>query len=120
MNTKYLIISPDSLGKKMRLTSVRPVYQYDANGKRTDVIAGYKYEVVLEERGYERITIKIEGDKQIEASEDYPEVVFEGINLSLYNINGVTQLSATAKTVRVAKSEGKHNPFNSGRSEATA
>ena len=103
MNIKYLIISPESLGKKMRLTDVRPVYQYDATGKRTDVIAGYKYEVVLEERGFERITVKIEGEKQMEASEDYPEVVFDGINLSLYTINGVTQLSAIAKTVRVAK-----------------
>lgn len=49
-----------TLGKRYWLTEVRPVYKYTDN-KKTDEIDGYRYTIVLPERGLEKISVKIEG-----------------------------------------------------------
>ena len=46
-----------TLGKRYWLTEVRPVYKYTDN-KKTDEIDGYRYTIVLPERGLEKISVK--------------------------------------------------------------
>ena len=38
---KKVIVSNETLGKHLRLYSVRPYYHYDENNVRTDIIDGY-------------------------------------------------------------------------------
>ena len=52
MDIKDIVIDAyKTVGTDLMLVSVLPAYEYD-NGKRTDNILGYKYEVVLPHRAY--------------------------------------------------------------------
>lgn len=54
MDIKNIVIDAyKTVGTDLMLVSVLPAYEYD-NGKRTDNISGYKYEVVLPHRAYEK------------------------------------------------------------------
>lgn len=58
MDIKDVVIDAyKTVGTDLMLVSVLPAYEYD-NGKRTDHILGYKYEVVLPHRAYEKLSVK--------------------------------------------------------------
>lgn len=60
-------------GKDFILVGIEPFYQY-ADGKRTDQLAGYRYEVV-ETADFDKIKVKIKGqDKPIMTSERLQEI----------------------------------------------
>ena len=74
MDIKDVVIDAyKTVGTDLMLVSVLPAYEYD-NGKRTDNISGYKYEVVLPHRAYEKLSVKILGDVRLDLQED--EAVF--------------------------------------------
>ena len=74
MDIKDIVIDAyKTVGTDLMLVSVLPAYEYD-NGKRTDNILGYKYEVVLPHRAYEKLSVKILGDVRLDLQED--EAVF--------------------------------------------
>ena len=55
--------------------------------KKTDKIGGYKYTTVLMDRDYEKIDIKIEGNRLIEEQEKYDiPVKFNGLEVSFIKI----------------------------------
>ena len=94
-----LIIDSRSLGTKMWLTEVAPVYEYKDN-KRVDNITGYRYTVALPEKSLEKIGIKIEGKKLMDAPESgYTEVNCTGLEIFLYWLNGSYQVGARAKGI---------------------
>ena len=62
MKLQDLIIDPRSLGSKLWLVDVAPVYEYKDN-KRTENITGYRYTVAMPEKALEKINIKIEIEK---------------------------------------------------------
>lgn len=92
-------------GKRMNLTSVEPYYNYEA-GKKTDKIEGYKYNVVLLDKEYEKISIKIAGTRLIEEQEKYDiPVKFVGLEVGFYQdfSNKNLYLKATAKNLEILK-----------------
>lgn len=92
-------------GKQMQLIGVEPFYKYE-NGKKTDFVGGYKYEVVLLQMNYEKIEVKIEGDRQIEQMEKYDvPVKFNGLEVGFYQdfTTKNLHLKATAKAIEIVK-----------------
>lgn len=97
--TEVKIDSQATLGGGLLLTGVNPVYAYD-NGKRTDTIVAYKYEVAMSERGFDKIAVKIAGPKQLEAPiDDSPMVVFDGLDVFIYYLNGKFHVGARATAI---------------------
>ena len=88
-----------SVGKNLLLTDVRPYYAYEGN-KKLDKVVGYRYDVVMPEKKFEK-------QQKIELSDsiDYLPVEFDGLKLRLYNLSGGYNVSATANNVRVVKRE---------------
>ena len=89
-------IDPNSLGKKLILTSVSPFYKYEGGVRGTEVI-GYRYDIACVMHGLEKISVKIEGPQQIQMNDgdDYPFVRFEGIQIKAYVINKVVRCEYT-------------------------
>lgn len=81
MKITDLIIDPRSLGNKLWLVDVTPAYEYQ-NNKRTDTVLGYRYAVALPEKGLDKINVRIDGDKRMEAPDGYAEVRFDGLEVS--------------------------------------
>ena len=48
------------IGNEYKLVGIRPYYQY-VDKVRSQTIEGYNYEIILMERGYEKISVKIPG-----------------------------------------------------------
>ena len=102
---KNLLIDPDCLGKTMYLASVAPYYKYDAQKQKTNEIEGYRYEVALAEKEYEKLAVKIPGTQQIDAKVgEMTAVAIEGLEVKVYVIGGDLKLSATAKKITKVKS----------------
>ena len=95
-----------SVGNKLLLTGVRPYYVYSGNQK-SDKISGYKYEIAMAERKFEKISVKIEGAQQVTLDDscDYLPVRFENLQLKLYFLSGSYHITATASNIHVIKHE---------------
>lgn len=82
-----------TVGTELILIGIRPYYKYE-DGKKVDKIEGYRYEIVLCQRKYERLFVKIAGDQRIPFNED--EGDFQS-NLKILNfmfiINGKLALT---------------------------
>ena len=77
MKITDLTIDPRSLGNKLWLVEVSPAYEYQ-NNRRTDTVLGYRYTVALPEKGLDKINVRIDGDKLMDAPDGYAEVRFDG------------------------------------------
>ena len=93
----------ETLGANMRLTAMREVYKY-VNQVRTDEMEGYRYEVVLLDRGFEKVSFKIADLNPLFSEEDVENnIAVEAINpiISLYpNYNGgETGMNITADSL---------------------
>ena len=95
-------------GAELLLLGVAPVYQYTDN-KRTDVIVGYRYEVV-ETGDYNKFGIKVNGNspavtsEQIEKAENRFRVTFEDCYAKPYRLqSGNYDLSFTASKILFLK-----------------
>lgn len=93
-----LTINPKSLGSKLLLVDVTPVYEY-SNGQRTDNLTGHRYIVALPDKAFEKVGVKIEGPQQLEKPDGFVEVVFDGLEIYAYLANGQIQIGARAKGV---------------------
>ena len=90
-----LKIAPESLGSKLLLTDVRPVYEYK-DGVRTDHVTGYRYMTVLPEKSFEKLGVKIEGPQLIDQPSGYAEVQYEGLEIYAYQQYGTIAVGARA------------------------
>ena len=104
LSLNELRIDASSIGKVKYLAAVSPYYKYDENKNRTDIIEGYKYEVALPEVRYEKIAVKIPGEKQLEYSggSNVP-VDFSDLEIKAYIISGNAQFSAKASKITKVK-----------------
>lgn len=108
MNTRNVVIDADkTIGRNPVLTDVKVAYAY-VNGQRTDEIEGFRYEVALPDRGFDKLVVKIDGEQQIEKPIDnYPTVSFDGLELNLgWTPNGYV-VRATAKRIRISDAKAK-------------
>lgn len=104
MTIMDLIISPESLGKKLWLVDIAPVYEYKEN-RRTENITGYRYTVAMPERSLDKISIKIDGKQQVEKPEGYAEVVFSDLEVFIYWLNGQPQVGAKATSISLVNTK---------------
>lgn len=100
MKITDLIIDPRSLGSKLWLVDVSPAYEYQ-NDKRTGNVLGYRYAVALPEKGLEKINVRIDGDKRMEAPDGYTEVRFDGLEVFIYWSKGQPQVGAKATGIHL-------------------
>jgi len=101
MKITDLVISPDSLGNKLWLVDIAPAYEYKDN-RRTDTVTGYRYTVAMPERNLEKINVRIDGKQQLEKPEGFVEVVFTGLEVFIYWLNGVPNVGAKATGIALA------------------
>ena len=83
MKITDLTIDPRSLGNKLWLVEVSPAYEYQ-NNRRTDTVLGYRYTVAMPEKGLDKINVRIDGDKRMDAPDGYAEVRFDGLEVFIY------------------------------------
>lgn len=95
LNIRDIRLDPSSLGDKMLLVDVMPVYEYKDN-KRTDNCVAFRYIIALPELRLEKIGIKIEGRQLVDKPDGFAEVEFTGLELSAYEKDGHTQITAKA------------------------
>lgn len=96
LDIRNLTIDNSSLGSKMLLTEIRPAYIYE-NGKKTDKISGYRYDVALPKHGLEKLSVRIDGEQQMQPPEDgFVDVVFVGLVVRSYIKDGTAMFAATA------------------------
>lgn len=103
INIQDLRIDPKSLGNSFLLTDITPVVEYK-DGKRTDNVVGYRYEVAVVAHKLNKIGIKIDGPKQLELQE-MQSVVFTGLEIKMYQDfkSNQVRLTATAESIKFAK-----------------
>lgn len=104
MKITDLIIDPKSLGSKYWLVDVRPNHLYK-DGVRTDTIIGYRYDVVLPEKGLEKIGIKIDGAQLLDKPDNYVDVHVSDVEVFIYWQNGQPQVGARAKGIALANNK---------------
>ena len=104
MKITDLIIDPKSLGNKLWLVDVTPAYEYQDN-KRTDTVLGYRYAVALPEKGLEKINVRIDGDKRMEAPDGYAEVRFDDLEVFIYWSKGQPQVGAKATGIHLVNTK---------------
>ena len=100
MKITDLIIDPRSLGNKLWLVDVTPAYEYQ-NNKRTDTVLGYRYAVALPEKGLDKINVRIDGDKRMEAPDGYADVRFDDLEVFIYWSQGQPQVGARATGIHL-------------------
>ena len=71
-------------GSEIKLTNVAPDYEY-VNNKRTSNLLGYRYDCVVDELGYEKLSVKIPGGQLLESpsSKKGFAVVFQNLELGI-------------------------------------
>ena len=95
INIRNLRIDNKSLGEQKLLVDVTPAYEY-VGGVKSDKISGYRYVVALPAHSLEKLSVKIDGEQQLEKPEGFVEVAFSGLEVTAYESQGKTQLSAKA------------------------
>jgi len=105
MTITDLIIDPKSLGNKLWLVDVVPVYEYKDN-KRTENITAYRYVVAMPEKNLDKISVKIEGKQLIEKPNGYVEFRFTGLEVIIYWLNGQPLVGAKATGIKLVNNKG--------------
>lgn len=92
-----------TVGDTLLLTDIRPTFRYE-QGVRSEEITGYTYEVLLADRQYLQLRIKIPGQRQLDPAVlegQTPRVRVIGLELTPYAINGRTGVSAKAESIEI-------------------
>ena len=98
LNLRDLRIDPASRGSKKLLVDIVPVYEYK-NNQRTDAVVAFRYIVALPELRLEKIGIRIDGKQLMDKPDGFAEVEFSGLEVSAYEAQGHTQVTAKATGV---------------------
>lgn len=102
LNIRNVKIDVTSLGHKKLLTDVQPAYEYK-DGKRTDTITGYRYEIALVSHNLDKLNVRIDGKQLMDAPEDgFVEVEFTGLEVGAYEKDGHVLFTAKAAGIAAA------------------
>ncbi|MBD5549145.1 MAG: hypothetical protein HDQ97_17455 [Lachnospiraceae bacterium] len=111
MRVSDIILTPkqifnNSADETALLLEIRKGYAYE-NGKATDKVDHHKYDVVIPQNKFDKITVKISGDalvtnEQIAQKGGSLKVKFKNLTGKFYRMsNGEYGLSATAEGIEV-------------------
>lgn len=94
-----------TFGKTMMVVDQAPYYDY-VDGKRNADPSGTRYTVVLPEKKFKRIGVKVEGGTPLDDAviEKTPRVVFNNLVAKFYSINDVVGLTIKADSIKVVQS----------------
>lgn len=95
LDSRKLSLDRTCLGAKMLLVEVAPTREYK-DGKPTDTIVGYRYDVALPAHAMEKLSVRIPGPRQMEAPEEGVLVEFDGLEVGVYARDGQVHLTAKA------------------------
>ena len=90
-----------SLGSALMLVEVSEYFDYD-NGTRLQDIAGYKYRLLMKDKSFHEVGVKIPGAKKMDA-DGCPMVELENPEINMYVINGKPVISVTAHGIHAIK-----------------
>ena len=95
-------------GNKFIIKKITP-YSDWADGHRVDGVAGYAYSVVLPERHFEDITVRVPGDRTVDeaAEERNAAITFTGLTIRPYVKDGKGGISCKATEAKLVG--GKSN-----------
>ena len=99
-------LKPDvaaTIGETLLLADIRPTYRFE-NNIRTNEVIGTTYEVLLADRQYMQLRIKVSGQQQLDPAVldgQTPRVHVTGLELTPYAINGRTGVSAKAESIEI-------------------
>lgn len=99
-----MIISNASIGNKLLLVDVKPKYEY-VNNQRTDKVTGYGYTIVLPDKQFEKMIVKIDGKQQMETPDSYVDVIFTDLELYIYWNQGQYTVGARATGIHAANNK---------------
>lgn len=101
MNITDVSIDPKkTLGSQMLLVNIHPIYEY-TNGKKSDTVNGFKYDICLPERLFDKISVKILGEQKIAKPESgYTEVELIDLELFVYWMAGSYHIGARASDIK--------------------
>lgn len=106
LNIRDLRIDPACLGQKKLLVDIVPVHEYKDN-KRMDAVVAYRYIVALPELRLEKLGVKIDGKQLMDKPDGFAEVEFDGLEVSAYESQGHTQITAKAAGVSLVNTGKK-------------
>ena len=69
--------------------------------RKTDSVLGYRYTVAMPEKGLDKINVRIDGDKRMDAPDGYAEVRFDGLEVFIYWSQGQPQVGARATGIHL-------------------
>lgn len=99
----------ETIGDDLILAEVRDVFEYQ-DGVRTDTVIGQAYTVLLPQRGYATLTVKVLGARKLDvdpASGNMIRVRFVGLVIKPYAIQGRIGVSAKADDVVIVQPSNK-------------
>ena len=86
------------------MANVQPYYRYDESGNKTTDVEGYRYDIVLPDVGYEKVSVKIPGERQLDDSAIGTLVELNDLDIKVYVIRG--ELMITIKASKIVKAKG--------------
>ena len=102
LNPCKINLSRQAFNGDMILVGLDDAYGYE-NGKRTDVVTAKRASVVLPAYGYERLTVKLPLDTEIDCNLIGKSIDFSDFAAKVYSIDGRIGFSVTATGVHLAK-----------------
>ena len=100
MKTKNIVIDVHkTTGSVMICVDIKPNYEY-VNGVKGKLI-GYVYEVILPEKNYDTLKVKVDGDNKLgELDGGNCEVKFENLELKVSVLNNNLYVTGKASNVK--------------------
>ena len=109
-----------SFGPQKILCDVLPINEFK-EGRRTDKITGYKYVIALPFLAYEKISVRVPGERMLEIQGDEPLFVeFENLEVTIFEYQGKAGFTAKATGVSVAKSQSIEDESRTTRAKKEA
>ena len=110
LNVRDLVINVrETIGDNLILTEIHDAYEYQ-NGVRTDKVIGQAYTVLLPQRGYAALTVKVPGARKLDVdlgAGNMIRVRFQGLVIKPYAISGRTGVSAKADSIVIVSGNAK-------------
>lgn len=107
MDTKKIVIDNRCLGPELLCVGCKPYFAYTADGQK-GTQQGFAYDVCLPAHSFDKLTIKIEGNQQIEIPEGgHIAVVLADLVVRPYvGRDGRLAFAATASAIKALPNKG--------------
>jgi len=106
MEIQDLIIDANAtVGNNLLFTDIIPIHEYDSEKKKTGKISAYKYGIVMPDRQYNKIYVKIPGKQLLNSptKNECESVILENLQFSIYFFNGIPKIIATATGISIVE-----------------